>query len=214
MGDLVVFVHGMGTFETRRIKKNDQAELICKPLGRHRFRGIFDDSGNFAFSTSHSPEKLQSDILEALKRHLEGKKQKPVKGLVVINRESLEKALSELKAIAANKYKKSFQERNYTVCKNGVRWRLGFVFLDMEKGSKCTFASQVYDLNDCMEVLSVQEDMIGMLKFNPKKPRIPWGVPSEKVASFLGKVKSNVVATGRSARTVCGVLRVFQPKIR
>jgi len=114
----------MGTFKTRRIKKNDQAELICKPLGRHCFRGVFDDSGNFAFSTSHSPEKLQSDILEALNRYLEGKKQKPVKGVVVINRESLEKALSELQAIAADKYKKSFQEQDYTVCKNGDRWRL------------------------------------------------------------------------------------------
>ncbi len=206
MPELIVFVHGMANFAHNRVSKKCQEQLVCAQIGaRHKFIGAFDDSGNFAFVTPHSSSTLQADILAALRQRCD------VKGAVVIDRTRVANALSDLENIARAKYGNRFQAWDYTVWKNSERWKLGFVFLDMGTGLNLASTSQLLGFqNTHMEVLSVQGNIVGVLKFDPEKPRVPWGVPASDVASVVAGGTSSLVATGRSARTIRGILRIFQ----
>lgn len=206
MPELIVFAHGMANFSRNRGSKKCQEQLIHNQVGaRHTFLGAFDDSGNFAFVTPQSSSALQTDILTALRQKY------CVKGVVVIDRANVTNALSDLENTARAKYGNGFQDWDYTVWKNDDRWKLGFVFLDMGTGLNLASTNRLHGFQNAhMEVLSVQGNIVGVLKLDPKTPRVPWGVPAKSVACVAAGGTSNLVATGRSARTVRGVLCAFQ----
>ncbi len=63
--------------------------------------------------------------------------------------------------------------------------------------------------DDDVEILSLQDELVGLLKFDPTQPRIPWSVPARAIEDTLASIGAKWLATGRSARTVRGVLRKF-----
>ena len=63
--------------------------------------------------------------------------------------------------------------------------------------------------DDRVEILSLQDGFVGLLKFDPAKPRIPWGEPAKTVEETLVGIGAKWLVTGRSARSVRGVLRKF-----
>lgn len=204
MQELIAFARGMANFAHNRGTKKNQERLMRDQLSaRHKFLGAFDDSGNFAFVTLRNSRELQADVLAAL--NLDYK----VEGVVIINRAQAAEALAVLETIAKARYGDKFHARDYTVWKDGKRWRPGLVFMDQEArlDSASKDLHRVHDRH--MEVLSVQGGIIGVLKFDPKKPRIPWGQPAGIVTRAVAGGTSRVVATGRSARMVRGVLSVF-----
>ncbi|MFQ5828276.1 MAG: hypothetical protein ACE5JD_03855 [Candidatus Methylomirabilia bacterium] len=204
MQELIAFAHGMGNFAHNRGTKEEQERLIRDhPDAGHRFLGAFDDSGNFAFATSRDMEELQADVLAALNVKYE------VEGVVIIAREGAARALATLEGIARSRYGSKFRLRDYAVSKECKRWRLGFVFIDQEAGLSSVSIDELESLsNEDVEVLSVHEGIVGVLKFDQGK-RIPWGEPAGTVAGLLGRMTPRLLATGRSARTVRGVLRKF-----
>ncbi len=58
---------------------------------------------------------------------------------------------------------------------------------------------------ESVKVLTVASGIFGVLKHDPLRPRIPWGVPAKVIADATG-----LLATARSARTVRGLLRLWE----
>ena len=210
MQELIVFVHGMVNFSHNRTagifrEKEAQERLIYKQIGsRHNFLGAFDDSGNYAFRTMYPPVELKAEVLGTLSKEYR------VKGAVVVERASAEEALASLDALCDQIYQEQFRARDNLVLKELMPWRLGVVFVQELYDVKVSFVKELADLEDeHLEILSVQHGIVGVLKLDPKKPRIPWGEPALTVEGVLAKSGANWLATGRSARTVRGVLRKF-----
>lgn len=210
MRELIVFVHGMANFSHNRTprgigEKEAQERLIQEQLGsRHNFLGAFDDSGNFAFLTEHDPVQLKTDVLGVL--NMEYK----VKGAVIVERYRAAQIFGDVAKLCGQIYGKQFQARNYLVWKDNQPWRLGMVFVEELYEKRVRYVEELTNCQDArVEILSLQDGFIGLLKFDPKKPRIPWGVPAQIVEDVLAGLGAKWLATGRSARTIRGVLRKF-----
>lgn len=210
MRELIMFVHGMVNFSHNRTKrsigeKEAQERLIREDGGsHHNFLGAFDASGNFAFRTGHDPSRLRADILAILNREYE------IKGAVVVERHRTQKVLGDVMQLCRQLYREHFRSQDFLVLKNGQRWRLGMVFVEELYERHIGYVEELINLrDDDVEILSLQDGLVGLLKFDPAKPRIPWGVPARAVEDTLASMGAKWLATGRSARTVRGVLRKF-----
>lgn len=210
MQELVVFVHGMANFSHNRVvgssnEKEAQERLIRERLGqRHQFLGAFDDSGNYGFRTIHSPAELKAEILEALGSEYR------VKGAVVAERASIAETLDSLDILCGKIYRGQFQDKDNLVLKDLNPWRLGLVFVQEMHDARIGYVPELLELEcEHVEVLTVQEGIVGVLKFDPKKPRIPWGRPAKVVEDARSGLGATWLATARSAGTVRGVLRRF-----
>ena len=207
-----MFVHGMVNFSHNRTKRNagekDAQERLIREKGssHHNFLGAFDDSGNFAFRTEHDPARLKADLLAVL--NLEYK----VKGAVVVERHRTQKVLGDVTKLCNQIYSGHFRIQDYLVLKDCQPWRLGFVFVEELYEKHISYVEELINLeDDRVEILSLPDGYIGLLKFDPEKPRIPWGEPAKTVEEVLASLGAKWLATGRSARTVRGVLRKFSP---
>lgn len=210
MRELVVFVHGMANFSHNRTQggigeKGAQERLIRKQLGsNHTFLGAFDDSGNFAFLTEKNPIQLKVDVLKALNMEYE------VKGAVTVERDRLQGSLDNLVTLCRQIYGEQFQASDNLVWKAHQPWRLGMVFVQELYDKRIGTMEGLHTVPGARtELLTVQEGIIGVLKFDPKRPRIPWGEPAQTVECILARIDAKWRATGRSARTVRGVLTKF-----
>lgn len=210
MRELIVFVHGMVNFSHNRTKKDvgekdAQERLIRKEVcSRHNFLGAFDDSGNFAFLTEYDPVQLKLDVLAAL--NMEYK----VKGAVVIERYRVEQVLRDVDKLCGQIYGEQFRAQDNLVWKDYQPWRLGMVFVQELYDKRSSYLEELVNFHDArVEILSLQDGFIGLLKLDPRKPRIPWGEPAQTVAGVLAGLGAEWLASGRSARTIRGVLRKF-----
>jgi hypothetical protein len=210
MQELIVFAHGMVNFSHNRTEKDlgekeAQERLIRNQIGSHySFLGAFDDSGNFAFRTEHSPARLKADVLAVL--NLEYR----VKGAVIVERCRTQKVLGDVTKLCSQMYSEQFDSRNYLAWKDLQPWRLGIVFVEELYEKHMSYVEELLNLQDeHVEILSLQDGFVGLLKFDPLKPRIPWGEPAKTVEGVLASLGAKWLATGRSARTVSGVLRKF-----
>ena len=210
MQELIVFAHGMVNFSHNRNErdlgeKEAQERLIRNQVGSHHsFLGAFDDSGNFAFRTEHDPARLKADILAVL--NLEYK----VKGAVVVERYRTKNVLGDVTKLCSQIYSEHFRTQDYLVVKDCQPWRLGMVFVEALYEKHISYVEELINFqDDRVEILSLQDGFVGLLKFDPAKPRIPWGEPAKTVEEILGSIGAKWLATGRSARTVRGVLRKF-----
>lgn len=200
----------MANFSHNRTKedigeKEAQEQLIWKQIGsNHDFLGAFDDSGNFAFLTEHSPIQLKMDVLKALDMEYE------VKGAVAVERDRLKEFLDSLVKLCRQIYGEQFRASDYLVWKDYQSWRLGRVFMQELYDRRISSIEEILNFQNAREeILTLQDGIIGVLKCDPKKPRIPWGEPAQTVEGILAKIGAKWRATGRSARTVRGVLTKF-----
>jgi hypothetical protein len=96
------------------------------------------------------------------------------------------------------------------------RWRLAMVFVQ-DPGVADSGESRTLDhlgptrsvSTDSVKVLTVASGIVGVLKYDPLQPRIPWGVPANVITEATGRF-----ATARSARTIRGVLRLYPSGVR
>jgi hypothetical protein len=202
--ELVVFAHGMANFAHNRDTKAAQEDLIRAALAdRHQFLGTFEDSGNFAFVTAAVRHQLETDVMRALNTRYR------VQGVVTVERARLADELAALEELAKAKYGEQFRTSDYGVETRSGRWRLGLVFIksggatDADRGGEGLRHEGLKDGQ--VEVLRAHGGIVGVLKFDPKRPRIPWGVPARIVSDTMNAT----IATARSARTVRGVLRKY-----
>ncbi len=208
--ELVVFAHGMRNFAHNPGTREDQERLLREALAarRHTLVGAFGPTGNFAFVTSSDAETLRSDVLAALNRRYR------VRGVVVVTRERCVEALNALEQGATTHFGSRFQAANYSVSRPPGRWRLGFVFTDLasERGAQAREAlgRLRHHHVGLLSVEGAEGGIVGVVKYDPPQPRIPWGVPAGLVAKALTGIISGV-ATARSARTVRGILELFDP---
>ena len=208
MQELIVFAHGIVNFSHNRTErdvgeKEAQERLIRDQVGsQHSFLGAFDDSGNFAFRTEHDSARLKTDVLAVLNREYR------VKGAVVVERYRTQKVLGDVTNLCNQIYSDHCGVQNYLVWKEYQPWRVGMVFVG-ELYEKRSAIELINFQDDHVEILSLQDGFVGLLKFDPKKPRIPWGEPAKSVEATLASLGAKWLATGRSARTVRGVLRKF-----
>ena len=186
MQELIVFAHGMVNFSHNRTEqdlgeKEAQERLIRNQVGSHHsFLGAFDDSGNFAFRTEHSSARLKTDVLAVL--NLEYR----VKGAVVVERCRTQKVLGDVTKLCSQMYSEHFGSRNYLAWKESQPWRLGIVFVEELYEKHISYVKELLNLQDeRVEILSLQDGFVGLLKFDPPKPRIPWGEPAKTVEGVL-----------------------------
>jgi hypothetical protein len=179
--------------------------LIREEGGSHHdFLGAFDDSGNFAFRTEYGPARLKADILAILNLEYE------VKGAVVVERHRTQKVLGGVTKLCSQIYSEQFRTQDYLVLKDCQPWRLGMVFVEELYEKHISYIEELINFrDDRVEILSLQDGFVGLLKFDPANPRIPWGVAAKTVEETLASIGAKWLATGRSARTVRGVLRKF-----
>jgi hypothetical protein len=210
MQELIVFVHGMVNFSHNRTKqdvaeKEAQERLIRDQVGSHHsFLGAFDDSGNFAFRTEYEPVRLKADVLAILNQEYK------VKGAVVVERCRTQKVLRDVTKLCSQMYSKDGVSGNCLVWKDSQPWRLGMVFVEELYEKHISYIEELVNLqDDLIEILTLQDGFVGLLKFDPETPRIPWGEPAKTVEKILASLGAKWLATGRSARTVNGVLRKF-----
>jgi len=161
--ELAVFVHGMANFAHNRGTKADQEHLLRDQLDRrHGFQDAFDDSGNFAFSSSLGSQALRADVLAALRTAYK------VTGLVVVARAACEVALQELERIAVDNFGTRFRSADYGVNLESGLWRLGLVFTDSGVPLEPALTNHLYEHPaDHLKILSVRDPMIGVLKYDP-----------------------------------------------
>lgn len=179
--------------------------MIQKQVGpHHSFLGAFDDSGNFAFRTKHGPTRLKTNVLAALNLEYN------VKGAVIVEKCRTEKVLGDITNLCSQVYSNHFEARSYLVWKDCQPWRLGMVFVEELYEKRISYVEELLNFqDDRVEILSLQDGFVGLLKFDPLKPRIPWGEPAKTVEGVLASLGAKWLATGRSARTVRGVLGKF-----
>jgi len=200
-----VFAYGLNSFGTANITKNEQ-EAICQSLHNHTFHSCFDKSGNYIFTTSQGVAQLKTDVCSALSQYLISTSQKPLKGTVVVDRNVVEDALIALKDATNRKFGNQFDRSKWTVRKNGERWRPGCVYLDLAAPLSPNVIDQLLAFrNRELEVLYLHQNVVGVLKYDPQSPRIPWGKASGPVADVVGI--SPPLATARSATVIEGLLR-------
>lgn len=202
--EVVVFVHGMANFAHNRGTKADQEYLLRDRLDqRHDLRGVFDDSGNYAFATTLGSEALRTGVLAALRSRYD------VAGAIVVPRAAASAGLDDLERIALDSYGSRFRSADYAVSLDSGRWRLGLVFMDSGSSLEPGAANQLRQQHDDhLKVLSVRDMMVGVLKYDQGK-RIPWGVPAGFVERMLRDSHQALLASGRSARTVRGAPPLF-----
>jgi hypothetical protein len=203
--EVVVFAHGMANFGHNRGVKSAQESLLRDRLdSRHELLGIFDDSGNYAFRSVLSPELLRGDVLRALRGTYD------IRDVIIVPRSLCLVALRELEQIARGRYGSSFNEADYAVHLDSKRWRLGLVFIDAGSPVGSETLNQLCQHEDqTLRVLSARCGVVGVLKYDQGPKRIPWGAPALSVAKVLERANYGPIATGRSARTVRGILRSF-----
>lgn len=200
--ELLVFVKDMADFERNRGTKVEQEQLIRERLGSdHTFFGAFDDSGNYAFAAAHGPDRLGHDVLAALGTRYH------VREAVVVRRAEAAGALDGLERAAHECYGKAFSSKDYGVQRPTGRWRVGVVFVGPEIPLAQVEGLRVLDTLT-LTTLTVTPRVVGIAKLDSGR-RIPWGHPAGEVAKRLKAAVPGVVATGRSGRTVRGVLRLF-----
>ena len=123
---------------------------------------------------------------------------------------SAAEALASLGALCNQIYQEQFRTTDNLVLKELMPWRLGVVFVQELYDARISFVKELADLEDeQLEILSVQNGIVGVLKMDPKKPRIPWGEAAKTVQATLAPLGGYYRATDRSARTVRGVLQRF-----
>lgn len=160
--------------------------------------------GNFAFLTEHNSMQLKTDVLAALNTAYE------VKGAVVVERYRVEEAFEAVAKLCRQIYGEEFRPRSYLVRKDCQPWRLGMVLVQELYDKRISCVEEITNCHDArIEVLALHDGFIGLLKFDPKKPRVPWGEPAQTVEGILARRGDKWLATGRSARTIRGILRKF-----
>ena len=202
LAEAIVFVHGMANFAHNRGTKADQERLLRDRLDqRHGLRGVFDDSGNYAFLTVLGLSALRTGVLTALRSKYE------VAGAVVVPRATCAAGLKTLEQIAVDRYGSRFRNTDYAVTLASGLWRLGLVFMDSRSGIEPRASMRLRQHHDArLAILTVHDLMVGVLKYDEGK-RIPWGVPAGFIERALSDTDHALLATGRSARTVRGTLR-------
>ena len=162
----------------------------------------------YAFATTLGSESLRADVLTALRSRYD------VSGVIVVPRAACAAGLDELERIALGRYGSRFRSADYAVSLGSGRWRLGLVFMDSGSSLEPEAANRLrHQHDDHLEVLSVHDLMVGVLKYDQGK-RIPWGAPAGFVGRMLSDSRQALLATGRSARTVRGALRLFSREPR
>jgi hypothetical protein len=200
--EFLVFVRDMADFERNRGTLVAQETLLRTKLGsRHRFLGAFDDSGNYAFATSHDPEGLCHDVLTALRTTYR------VHEAVVVPREDVVAALDTLERAALKRYGNAFSSRTYGVQGPSGTWRVGVVFVSPPIPAAQTKVLFHIDTST-LATLTVAPHVVSVAKLDAGR-RIPWGYPAREVARRLKTSLRRVVTTGRSGRTVRGAVGLF-----
>ncbi len=207
--DLVVFAHGMANFRYNLGTKAEQERLLGECIDRrHGFLGAFEDSGNYAFVSCLGVGALRQAVLSALNTKYD------VADVVVVARSSCAAALLEVEHAAGERHHDDFDRSDYSVRQPSGLWRLGLVLVGVSSVlDEETWIRILAFEHERVRFLSSRAGVIGVLKYDQGK-RIPWGEPAGVVADgltkLLGGQVSGLVATGRSARTVRGVLRLFE----
>ncbi len=116
-------------------------------------------------------------------------------------------ALAVLAQAARAQYGDAFSPEDYGVRRPPGRWRVGCVFV-----SRHIPGTWIADLlrfeTPTLCVMSVTGRVAGVSKLDTGR-RIPWGNPAGAICRILDEGPSQLVTTGRSARTVRGTLRCF-----
>jgi hypothetical protein len=202
--ETIVFVHGMANFATNRGTKLEQEQLLRDGLPcDYGFLGAYDDSGNYAFRGAATEVALIPAVLGALRKRY------TTQGAIALSRASAASALLALEIEAQRRFSSALRLRDYAVLIDGRHWRLGLVLLDPSsiQGTPSTGLLSVEDA--ALRVLTLSTASVGVLKYD-EEPRIPWGQPAGQIARLICAAKP-AFATGRSARTVRGILRRFRP---
>lgn len=200
---VVVLVHGMANFSHNRGTKREQEDLLRSNLPPDAgFLGAYDDSGNYAFCGAHQGTALEDAVLAALRaKYL-------LKGAIAIDRESCRLALANVERRARTVYGEIFNATDYSVAHSGARWRLGLVICKAGDMKGVAQQGLLDASNKHLEILTMYGDTVGVLKHD-QLPRIPWGQPASRIEAVVRRVCDMPLATGRSARTIRGVLRLY-----
>ncbi len=205
MRGVIAFAHGMSNFGHNRGTMLEQEELLRNSLrGNYGTLKTHLATGNYVITTSLSVCKVKLRVHQGLNEKYR------VKEVIVVERSDLVGAVAVLETECRNRYPDDFSESDLKVGVGQARWRFGFVFSQHLYDVRPNYLEGLLECFDKrIKVLGLHAGVVGLLKFDPMTPRIPWGV----VASFVEKLlKSNGqpgLATARSAQTIRGVLRLF-----
>jgi hypothetical protein len=123
----VALVRGMAMFKKRRVKKQEQADLLQRHLPVWiTLHGVFGKSGNYALSTQDATVDIGEAVLTALRQHpdLQG-----LEHVSVIAASTARAELENLVAAATKRYGRRFHQHNFAVDIAGDTWRAGLSFL-------------------------------------------------------------------------------------
>ena len=127
--EIVAFVRGLAIFNTRRVSKFTQEELLGRYLpSAIRFIGAFDKSGNYALTTRVSQDEAAQAIVDAL-THDERLADLTRSHVSVVLVSELVLALEGLIQSVTALHGDRFDPRSFEVRIATARWRAGITFL-------------------------------------------------------------------------------------
>ncbi len=205
MREVIAFAHGMSNFGHNRGTMLEQEALLRNSLrGNYSMLRIHLATGNYAVRTCLPVSELKLGLHQGLNKNYR------VKEIMVVDRVDLVEALAVFQAECRNRYPDGFSESDLKVGKEQTRRRLGLVFVQHLYDVRAKYLEGFLEIVDKrIKVLGLHAGIVGLLKFDPITPRIPWGAAASFVEKFLKSDGQSGLATARSAQTVRGVLRLF-----
>lgn len=206
MQEVVVFGHGLSNFRHNRGTKKGQEQLVRSSLkGTDTLARVYGVTGNYALTTPLSVKEIRSCLLPGL-----NVAQYLVKEIVIVERYKLMDALTVFVGECCRKYRSDFKQSDFGVGVGKARRRLGLVFVQQLSDLGSTRLDGLNEtLDEKIEVIGLHAGVVGLLKDDPPTPRIPWGAAAAFIEKVLEARGETTIATARSARTVRGVLKLF-----
>ena len=172
MREVIAFAHGMSNFAHNRGTMLEQEQLLRTLL-------IGNATGNYAVTTSLPLGELKARLYYALNEKYR------VREVVVVERVDLINALTVFKVECRRSYPAAFDESEFRVGAGQDRWRFGLVFSQHLYDLRTDRLEGLFEAaDDRIRVLGLHAGVVGLLKYDPIKPRIPWGT----AASFVEKI--------------------------
>lgn len=206
--DFVAFIRGMAIFKSRRILLAEQEQVLRTFLPEQvKFKGAFQKTGNYAFSSELEEKEVASALVSAL-RHHEKLKAIEEAEIFVIQSESVRSAYHMILTKLGNEYGERFSPNTCGVQFSNMVWRAGMTILQ----EPIAMSSSLWPdtKNPRVMILGASGRIVFFLKREEqhgKESRISFGDPTAAIDQVLaGTTGKALASTSRSLTTVRGIL--------